>query len=37
MKNGQLTGWFDNDVLWQLEQVLEKHQLVAPIGTCSHV
>jgi energy-coupling factor transport system ATP-binding protein len=37
IKNGQLTGWFDNDVLWQLEQVLEKHQLVAPIGTCSHV
>ncbi|HLG27826.1 MAG TPA: ABC transporter, partial [Paenisporosarcina sp.] len=37
IKNGQLTGRFDNNVLWQQEKLLTQHQLVAPIGACSHV
>ncbi len=36
MNNGQLTGRFDNDVVWLQAQLLEKHQLVAPIGVCLH-
>lgn len=37
MNHGQLTGRFNNDVVWQQSQLLEQHQLVAPIGACLHV
>lgn len=37
MNQGQLTGHFDNDVVWQQSQLLEQHQLAAPIGACLHV
>jgi energy-coupling factor transport system ATP-binding protein len=37
LNDGELTGRFDNEVLWQHEEVLEQHQLVSPMGVYLHV
>ena len=37
IKNGACTGRFESGLLWQHEEVLKHHNLVAPIGVFSHV
>ena len=37
LKDGELTGRFANDVLWQDDESLKLHKLVSPIGECLHV
>ena len=34
LNDGELTGRFENDMLWQHEEVLKYHNLVSPIGEC---
>jgi len=37
VNNGELSGRFENDVMWQQSKLLKQHKLVAPIGAYSHV
>lgn len=37
VNNGELSGRFENDMLWQQTKLLTHHQLVAPNGVISHV
>jgi energy-coupling factor transport system ATP-binding protein len=37
LNNGELTGCYEHDQIWQQTELLKTHHLLPPIGACSYV